>query len=59
MTQEMKEAIAQMQAKRQPMPRVWQDNNGRWAHQYEYHARFDRRADAEMAARWCEEWGCK
>lgn len=57
----IKEKIALMQASKRanPMPRVWQEDDGQWRHQYEYHARFERRADAEMAARWCEEWGCK
>jgi hypothetical protein len=59
MTEDMAAKISQMQTKRQPMPRVWQENDGTWGHKYEYHARFSRRCDAEMAARWCEEWGCK
>lgn len=55
----MHEKIAAMQKKRTPMARVWQDSNGLWRNKYEYHGRFARKEDAEMAARWAEEWGCK
>lgn len=55
----MQEQIAAMQAKRAPMPRVWQDSDGKWRHKYDHDSRFERKADAELDARWSEEWGCK
>lgn len=55
----IQEKIAMMQTKRQPMPRVFQRADGTWGNRYEFHARYEREADAAMAARWAEEWGCK
>lgn len=55
----MQEKIAAMQAKRQPMGRIWQDSDGMWRNRYEHHARYADRTGAETAARFAEEWGCR
>ena len=56
MTTEMKAKIAQMQAKRQPIARVFQNNDGTWGNRYNFNARFPDRDSAEADARFCEEW---
>lgn len=55
-TEEIRAKVAQMQANRTPIARVFQNSDGTWGNRYNFNARFPDRTSAETDARFCEEW---